>query len=434
MSSWEEQLKGTGPQDAEQQFPGQLEAGINHSDFAIAFAPKPYLICSTTEDFFPIEGARQTYEESRRIYGVLGAEDKIAWFVGPGGHGMRRDTREAIYAWMARWLKGQADARISEPEHKVEFDEDLYATATGRVATSLGGETASTWNIKSFARLQPRRPVTDVRGKAARLTRYSPVKRPPGILERAKQAGEGFQLERIVYESEPGRGVPALWCTPERPAAGRGAVLYLDAQGKEAGFGRGGDAAELCRAGRTVLAIDLAGNGETASKRSGYSSEWFGADSLTWLTLMVGRPLLGLRIHDIVSGLGLLEAGPVAAVAKGTAGVSLLHAAVFDTRLTALVLEDPLVSYRAIAETPVHRRVFDVVLPGVLAEYDLQDLVAAIAPRPVALVNVRSPMGALMQTKDVRRHYEQAAGANTALRIGLRREGERLLDACPELR
>ena len=59
--------------------------GFDHGDFAIAFAPRPYLIAATTEDFFPIEGVRKTFAEVQRIYNRFGAEDKIGLFVGPEG-------------------------------------------------------------------------------------------------------------------------------------------------------------------------------------------------------------------------------------------------------------------------------------------------------------------------------------------------------------
>jgi hypothetical protein len=57
--------------------------------------------------------------------------------------------------------------------------------------------------------------------------------------------------------------------------------------------------------------------------------------------------------------------------------------------------------------------------------------VVAIAPRPVVLVNVRCPLGTLMQTTKARRYYEHTQGA---LRIGLRREDEPISQAYPELR
>ena len=155
ITDWEHQLLGTGPADAEQEFPDELRNGLDHADLVEAFAPKPYLICSTTEDYFPIEGSRKTFEESTRIYALLGAPEKIAMSIDAGGHGTTKNQREAIYAWMDRWLKG-GDGRIKpEPIFQTEYEEDLLCTPTGQISLSLGGETASTMNMRRLSALAP---------------------------------------------------------------------------------------------------------------------------------------------------------------------------------------------------------------------------------------------------------------------------------------
>jgi len=55
----------TGPTgDSEQSIPGFLAAGLDLADYVELFAPKPWLIVSTVGDFFPVEGARHTYQEA----------------------------------------------------------------------------------------------------------------------------------------------------------------------------------------------------------------------------------------------------------------------------------------------------------------------------------------------------------------------------------
>ncbi|MCA2971232.1 MAG: hypothetical protein INH43_22160, partial [Acidobacteriaceae bacterium] len=179
-SAWEEQLGGTGPQDAEQQFPDQLRDGFDHGDLVIAAAPKPYLIASTTEDFFPLAGARRTYEEAKGIYNRFGAEDKIAWFTAPGGHGMRADTRGAIYAWMRKWLTGRAGA-APEPRFAVELEEDLQVSEQGQI----GGETVSTLNVRRLGALRaaPGRGPGGLAGQVRAVTRYEAYAGPLGVEE-----------------------------------------------------------------------------------------------------------------------------------------------------------------------------------------------------------------------------------------------------------
>ena len=161
---------------------------------------------------------------------------------------------------------------------------------------------------------------------------------------------------------------------------------------------------------------------------------------------MIGKPLVGLRMDDILRGVdllgekGLLYGGECLGFGKGFAAVALLHAAAIDQRIAGVVIEDGLLSYASIARTPIHRQIFDTIIPGVLAIYDLPDLVASLAPRPVQLVNMRSPLGNKVLLREVQSEYQYAQagyaalGTASRLRLGLRREGESIAAAYPALR
>jgi len=380
ITSWEEQLNEAGPQDAEQQFPDQLRDGFDHGDFLIAAAPTPYLICSTTDDFFPIAGARRTYEEAREIYNRFGAEDKIAWFTAPGGHGMRADTRGAIYAWFRKWLQNKPGP-APEPALTVELEEDLNATPTGQVSTSLGGDTASTLNIRRLSAIRAN--TANVPADVRTLTRYQPPPTPLPIRTLSTTTEANIRTEHLTFEAAPGRLVPALLLQPATPL--REPVVVVDPSGKTAQSAR-----ELAAAGHVVLAIDTALTGDTADRRATYSAEWFPQDKSIWLALMTGHTITGLRMADITGAVDLLASRQLApngvtVFARGNPGVSALHAAVLDTRLRRLILEDLPPTYRSLAATPIRRRIFDVVIPGVLKHYDLPDLAAHLAPRTVTL-------------------------------------------------
>lgn len=62
-------------QDSEQIWPGITDFGFDHVNAFMIFAPRPAAILATTYDFFPIEGARETYETAKRFYGMYGKED-----------------------------------------------------------------------------------------------------------------------------------------------------------------------------------------------------------------------------------------------------------------------------------------------------------------------------------------------------------------------
>ncbi len=440
ISSWEDQLKGTGPQDAEQQFPDQLLEGLNHSDWIGLAAPKPYLIVSTDQDFFPLEGARRTFDEMKRIYRLYDAEVKLDWFHEPGGHGMPQASREAVAGWMKRWLHGDG-APAKETAFRTEHEEDLNVTETGQVATSLGGETASTWNVARFSRKIPQRPVA-VAEEAARLTRFSREQTPLNMRRGRTVSGDGYGIELLTYEPSIGLTIPAALVTPSsrRP---RGMMLLLDPRGKASLLTPEGDAAELAKLGYAALAIDVSGTGEVAFARS-ESAPWR-PPQLAWLALMTGRPLIGIRANDVIRALdvlaelGLLPRAGVAAMARGKLGPVLLHAALFDARISSVIVEESLVSYQAVGAAPIHRDIEDIIIPGILGRYDLPDVAAALAPRPVWLTNLRSPVGTLLTRREAAAAYEytvaayRAAGAPGNLRIVLRREGEPLRSTYPAL-
>ena len=74
-------------------------------------------------------------------------------------------------------------------------------------------------------------------------------------------------------------------------------------------------------------------------------------------------------------------------------GMVALHEAVLDTRVSKVVVENTLASYKLILNQPVHRSVSEVVIPGVLKSYDTPDLLLAVQPRPVVFISPRDALG-----------------------------------------
>jgi hypothetical protein len=249
---------------------------------------------------------------------------------------------------------------------------------------------------------------------------------------------DGFRVEKLTYNADSGRVVPALLCLPAQDRDRRRAILYLDQAGKSSASGLRPDVVELARMGFTVLALDPSGIGETAV-RDEDSGPGYLADGTVWLALMVGRPVLGLRVKEIMRGLdvlrerNLLYDGRALGFAKGLIGTTLLHAAALDPRFDALILEGNLVSYHAVATSPIHRNVFEALIPGVLDQYDLPDLAAAVAPRPVWLVNTVSPLGNPMPSARVEAAYRSAAAAKQNLKIRRRASTDPLMAFYGEL-
>ena len=69
------------------------------------------------------------------------------------------------------------------------------------------------------------------------------------------------------------------------------------------------------------------------------------------------------------------------------------HAAAIDERVGRLLLESSLLSYRTALEAGLHKNLSEGVIPGMLTRYDTPQLMQAIFPRPIYLINPSNAMG-----------------------------------------
>ncbi|MFN0084635.1 MAG: acetylxylan esterase [Blastocatellia bacterium] len=450
ITSWRRLLETIGPQDAEQVLLPWLRDGLEHADFVHAFAPRPYLMLSAIRDFFAISGARETYAEAKRGYAALGAPERLSMVEADDEHGYTKPRRLAAYRWFGRWLKGAED-QGPEPEVEIATADELQCTGTGQVVTSIGGETIFSLNQQRMAQLGRKEPaLTDLASYQEEIRRRvrqtSRIDAPTGAVS-ARAYGEiarsGYRIQKLVYESEPGIAAPALLFLPDPPEARRPAILYVHGRGKSAEAGPGQEIEQLIKAGFVVLAIDLRGVGETqlqANKQGTEFYRYFGDYDTAMTALLIDRPLVGMRALDVRRAIDLLAAraevdgARIYGFGKEAGAVPLLYAAVFDDRIKKIALEEMLVSYQTVINSRIHRHVFEHVVPGALKAYDLPALVAALAPRPTWVVNAVDALGHQIRTSEAIQQYKESravfrmATAEPSLRIIERRGHDRLAE------
>lgn len=439
ITSWRRLLESIGPQDAEQCLPPWIGQGLDHGDFVLSVAPKPYLILSAIRDFFSISGARETYHEAQHVYAVMGAPGKISQFEADNGHGYLQPRRMAAYRWLGRWFKDKED---DSPEVPIEFasEEELYCTESGQVTVSLGGETVYSLNQKRYAAVKPPRPSCsdpasvagfqkEIRSKVERLTGHPPAAsalntKPFGVIQK-----DGYRIEKLTYESEPGIIIPSLLLVPENGENRKPAILYVNSKGKA----KSADEVDaMVRSGFVVLSIDARAWGETASDTGDDARSFqalFPNYGPAMTALLLGKNLVGMRSLDIARGIDLLasrkevDAKRIYGMGVDAGTVPLLHLAVVDSRIKKVMLDGGLVSYDAVESHKMQRGIFESVIQGVLKEYDLPGLVAGLAPRPTWIVDARDPLGYREAITNVREQYGvateafKAMGAPDALKI-----------------
>jgi hypothetical protein len=367
INSWRQLFAGP-IGDSEQSFPFFLSSGLDVADYIELFAPKPWLINSTTGDFFPVEGARHAYQEALDWYRVYGAEDHIHWAVGPGPHGTPLEIREAIYEWMIRWLK---DGRGNFREEPVEMapDFDLLATPSGQVEGRQIYQVIEESFHRRMSQGSSEQLLTEIR-------KWSEpgAGQPPLVHVLDDKPGEVFRTQELALEVEPGLEISGTLFAPfangRKPAI---LLVDLDAALAERLAGRGAVVLNLRPRG---IPVPSKGEDQAATKQ----------DIRAWV---IGRNMAGMRAFDIQRGVDVLvsrpdvDAGSVRAAARNVSGVWLLMAASTDVRIGKIWLDHTPYSLRTALEVPLTRDLHDAVIPGFALHWDLEDLVKAIAPRPV---------------------------------------------------
>jgi len=436
ITSWRLMLETIGPQDAEQTFPFWLQDGLDYPDYLYAFAPKPYLLLSAIRDFFPIEGARETFAEASSVYSGIGAKEKLGMFEADDGHGYNKTRRLAAYEWFGRWLKGVED-KDPEPQIEMATPEELRCTPTGQVSTSLGGESVFTLNQKRLERLKANRRTTpaELPRKVQELIHYEPSSTSLQVRAYGTISRSGYHIEKLTYESEPGITIPSLLFVPDGGHSKKAAVLMVSGDGKAASAP---EAERLVTSGMVVLSIDARGFGETANPdvTSMEFGHYFGDYKDAMTALLIGKTMVGMRALDITRGVDLLSArqgidrDKIYVYGQKGGSVPALYAAVLDRRIRKLVLEDMLLSYDSVVENKIHRQIFENVVPGALKFYDLPDLVATLAPREVSIVSGTDPLGHELPSTAAQKEYSRAVeayrqmGMERAIHIRDRKPGE----------
>ena len=288
-----------------------------------------------------------------------------------------------------------------------KFDK-LTVTPTGQSSTSLKSHTVEAMarrdatkllanpevisDRESLMQLQSkvRTSVRQLAGRTADETQLPKVTSSP-----LKQAND-YRTESLRIESEPGivlRGVIGI------PNSGRShpAIVWMDPTPVEV-ISQNPEFTRLLRAGSTVIAFhprDVLGEPQSGPEQLAlgqYVPELLRA-------IVVGKTIVGMRIDDVVRVVnwaitrGDVDPKKISLYGKGGLGMVALHAAAVDERIGRLILENSLLSYRTALDAGLHKNLSEIVIPGVLTRYDTPQLMQAIFPRPIFLINPANAIG-----------------------------------------
>jgi len=170
-----------------------------------------------------------------------------------------------------------------------------------------------------------------------------------------------------------------------------------------------------------VCAPDIRGIGDMAPAVGrgavGYARWHDAEENYAWGSLILGKPLLGQRVTDILAVVAALRKHPALAgrpiriAALGKLTVPALLAATLDPAIQELYLAGGLTSYQDIVDTESYSHPFANFVPGILNHTDLPELAASLAPRRVHLAGPVDSKGMDAPVEKVRTIYASAIAA-----------------------
>jgi cephalosporin-C deacetylase-like acetyl esterase len=433
--------------DAEQNIVGSLPLGLDRGDLLAAFAPKPLLMCYTVNDegqtYSPLyeEATKETYDELLRVYGILGARNKLELFTGHLPHDLDFFQRRAMYGWFNRWFE-KMDAGLEEADFDASPDATLNCTTTGQVLTSLGGRSIVQLNRDRAKELlpsslfliqggDPSSAREQVRAQLAKLLILPSQRTPLNDHTLSSDMGRKLRIEEIQYEPEVGVRITGWFVRPKEGASARPTVLYISDGLADQVVAEPSLFDEIFNHGNAICAINMRGMGlSTPRPPSGGPVFYKGGmqlkDRIAWTNLVLGRPVIGQRVWDILRTLDYLEsrsdvdASQIRILGKGSAGLAALMATTLDDRVRSILISRTLATYVSVVDLEDYVLALDWFVPGILQHFDIPDITAAIYPRPVWMIDALDAEGAVLSESAVRECYSQRIPAASPALKGLR--------------
>lgn len=392
VTSFKRLLQSIGPQDAEQNPYWFIKNGLDHADFLHIRAPKPTLLVTTTHDFFSQQGARETFAEAQKSYTALGSPENIQFTEDLGKHESTRNNRETLYAFFQKHLQLPGDNRDLEI---IPFAvEELWATTTGQVGTSLKGETVFSLNRKHFSENK-----TDKRNLPSKVAEVAGIelnRKLTAAVFTGKFSGDGFEVEKYFLENDKKDFALPVYVVSKPGVVAQKNLVWLPQDGKEHAL----DPvylAEFLDSGYKIISADLPGTGELSDP--GFRGDGFVEKvpfNYTFGANLTGKSIAGIHAEAIDLLAQWVEKDfrgtKTDVFAEGIFGSALLHYTALKNPFKKIVLLNTLESNKSIAGEEYYdpKPAYGVV-PGSLPFYDVEDLISLL---PAGSVKMFQPLNA----------------------------------------
>jgi hypothetical protein len=171
----------------------------------------------------------------------------------------------------------------------------------------------------------------------------------------------------------------------------------------------------LAAQGHPVCVPDLRGIGdltpESGRGAASYSRGHNDEENYAWASLILGKPMLGQWVTDVLAVAAALRARPeckgrpLVVAARDKLTVPAQVAAALDPAIAGLYLAGGLVSFQSVVETENYRTSFANFVTNLLRHTDLPEITASAGARNVVLAGAVDGAGASCRLSEVQRLY-----------------------------
>ncbi len=260
-----------------------LRVGTNNVEIAALMAPKPMLMVAATGDWTK-NTPKEEFPAVKAIYDLYGKGDQVETIQIDAPHNYNRESREAVYKFMAKKVLNDSDAsKYTEKNIRQERLADMMVFF-GRPFPPNAvkyEELFSNW-VRSAK--QQNDSIRDPQQAREYLQMALGTQWP------AKVENEATGEQIVMTRGGVGDRVPGIWTRGKG-----GAVLIVHPDGAAAAR-KSAEAAAAARDGRTVLAIDAFQTGTAVTSRD-RSHQYF---------LTFNRSDDANRVQDIVTAIAFL--------------------------------------------------------------------------------------------------------------------------------
>jgi len=387
--------------DAEQDLIASGPAGFDRWDLLYPLAPKPLLIIVSERDSFGtyspsyIASGEEEFAKLHRMYALLGAADRVEWKTSALPHALSHQMRLYSYEFLERWLHNSSHA-VEEPEVAPE-PESALLVGVAAVRPPIPAPTAGPTDAAALRALLRVSPSASARAVALRRDRE-----------------EHCDVETFEMESAPGVFLPCYLFVPRPDAPKRALLLMLEPQGRTRHWHEGGLCQQLAARGFLVCAGDVRGIGDLAPEvgrgNPGYTARHAADEAYAWASMMLGHPLLGQRVEDILALARSVHAWrgagrSVLLAANGSLAPAALCAAALDPLFTRTYLAHGLVSWSSLLDGDKYAEPFSNFLPGVLTKTDLPYVARLAGPGKITVAGAVDARGLPVATDVVQKLY-----------------------------